>query len=128
MAGCCSAKRPSRCTSHLLAKLGDVLIVSAPVVVLLQKIFGAQRQAIECIAHDGEIGLPGGRDHETTVLAGEEPAAKFGLECLDLVADGTLRDAELLCRLGEALVPRRGLKGLQGIERWHPARHGLLYP
>ena len=127
MAGCCSANRPSRCTSHLLAKLGDVLTVSVTGIVPLQQIFGSQRQPIEGVAHDHEIGLPGRRDDEAAVLAVEQPAAKFGFQRLDLVADGALRHAQLLRRLGEALVPRRGLESLQSVERWQSARHGQPY-
>ena len=95
-----------------------------PGIVPLQQIFGPQRQAVECIAHHPEIGLPGRRDDETAMFAVEQPAAQFGFQRLDLVADGALRHAEFLRRLGEALVPRRGLKSLQGVERWQSAGHG----
>jgi hypothetical protein len=61
------------------------------------------------------------------VFAIEQPAAQFSFKCLDLMADGALRNAQLLRRLGEAFVPRSGFKSPQSIERWQAAHRQLLY-
>ena len=56
-----------------------------------------------------------GRDHRL---------AELFLECLHLVADGALRDAKLRRRTREALMPGRGLKGLQRVQRRQVLAHG----
>lgn len=58
------------------------------------------------------------------VPAVEQAQAEARLQCLDLVADGALGDAELLGGAREALVPRGGLEGLQRIQRRQATRHG----
>src|SRR5262245_16943863 len=89
----------------------------------LQKPLRSVPDAVERIAHDNEIGAAGFGDHQPLPFAVEKPQSEFGFECLHLMADGTLRDAELLSRAGEALVAGRGLEGLERIERRQAARH-----
>ena len=69
------------------------------------------------IAHGDQVVAAGFGEHEALALAIEQLDAELGLERLDLVADRALGDEQLLGRAGEALVPRRGLEGLQGVQR-----------
>jgi len=62
-------------------------------------------------------------DEQALVLTGEELDPELRLQCLDLMAHGALRDAQLLGRAREAFVPRRGLESLEGVERRQPAQH-----
>src|SRR5262249_15649559 len=89
----------------------------------LQQALGSVADAVESIAHDHEIGATGLGDHQPLSLAIEQLQAEFGLEWLDLMADGALGDAEFLGRAREALVPGRGFESLERIERRQAARH-----
>ena len=60
-------------------------------------------------------------DGQALALAVEELQAELGLQSLHLMADGALGDAQLVRGSGEALVPRRGLKRPQRIQRWQRA-------
>ena len=121
MSGCVSANRPSRFTNHLAAKSGDVLTVSAPASGLMPNALRAESDPIECVAHHLKIGAAGPRDGQPLPFAVEQPDAKFDLERLHLMAYCALRHRQLFCRLGEALVARRGLEGFEGVERWQSA-------
>ena len=97
-------------------------------LVLLQQGFGAERQLVEGVTHHGEIAAPGGGDDEAAMFAVEQPAAELGFERLHLLADRALRDAQFLRGLGEALMPRRGLAGLQRIQGRQAADHAGRLP
>ena len=58
-------------------------------------------------------------------LAIEQLDAECRLQRLDLMAHRSLRDAQFFSRAREALAPRRGLEGLEGIQRWQTAKHDL---
>ena len=49
-------------------------------------------------------------DHQTPTLALEELETKLGLQRLDLMAHGTLSDAQLLRSARKALVACRGIE------------------
>jgi len=55
MPGWASANRPSRYTSHLAAKSGDVLTVRTPEFCRLQYALGAGGDSVECVTYDVEI-------------------------------------------------------------------------
>jgi hypothetical protein len=57
------------------------------------------------------------REHQTTWHALEEPRREVRLENLHLMADGRLRDAQLLRGPREAQVPSRSLECAKGRER-----------
>jgi hypothetical protein len=84
---------------------------------------GAERDPVEGVAQQGKIIAPGLGDDEPLALAVEQLEAERRLERLDLMAHRALRDAKLVCRPGEALMPRRGLEGLERIERRKTAKH-----
>src|SRR5688572_24973351 len=89
----------------------------------LPEAFGAERDAVERIAQHSEIFTPLLGDDEALPLAREKLEAEFRLERLDLVAHRSLRHAQLLRRARKALVPRRGLESLEGIERRKASQH-----
>ena len=84
---------------------------------------GAERDPVEGVAQHGEIIAPGLGDDEPLALAVEQLEAERRFERLDLMAHRPLRDAKLVRRPGEALVTRRGLEGLERIERRQTAKH-----
>ena len=84
---------------------------------------GAERDAVERVAQDGEVFAALLGDDEALALAREELEPELGLQRLHLVADGALRDAQLLGRPREALVPGGGLEGLQGVQGRKAAQH-----
>ena len=79
------------------------------------------------VAHGDQIVPAGLGEDEPLTLAIEQPDPELGLERLDLVADRALRDEQLRGGAGEALVPRRGLEGPQGIQRRKALPHGELH-
>jgi hypothetical protein len=79
--------------------------------------------AIKGIPDDSQISVSRRGDYESLALAIEQPDAKLGFERLHLMADGTLGNAQLLCRSGEAFMPSRRLEGLKCIEWRQSARH-----
>ena len=82
MSGWASANRPSRCTSHLAAKSGDVLTVRTPERLPLHKTLGADRDPIQRIADHREIFAAGLGDHESLALAIEKLDAEFASSAL----------------------------------------------
>jgi len=90
----------------------------------LQQTFGAAGNAIERVAHDGEVGAARLGDDEPLPLAVEQLYAQLALKRLHLMAHRALSDAELFSGAGETLVARRCLEGFQGVERRQSARHG----
>ena len=93
----------------------------------LQQALRPGGDAVEGIAHDGEIGAARLGDDEPLPLAIEKLQSELGLERLHLMADGALGDAELLGGAREALVARRRLESLECVERRQPARHRPTY-
>jgi hypothetical protein len=94
-----------------------------PGVLALKQPLGAGSDAIQRIANDGKIIPTRLGDEKSLALAIEELDGKLCLECLDLVADSALRDAELFRGASKTLVPGRGFERLQGIERWQAGTH-----
>jgi hypothetical protein len=92
MLGCSSAKRPRRLTSHLAAKSGDVLTVSAPEVWRCSSRWIPRGNAVEGVAQGSEVLATGLGDNETLALAIEELDPELLLQRLDLVAYRALRD------------------------------------
>src|SRR5262245_3063912 len=92
-------------------------------VLPLQQPLGADGDAVERVAHDGEIIAPGLGDDQALPLAVEQFYCKLCFQRLDLMADRALRDAKLFSRARKALVPRGGFEGFQGIERWQAWAH-----
>ena len=123
MLGCASANRPRRLTSHLAAKSGDVLTVSDAGALTLDQTLGADRDPVECIAQNDEIFATGLGDDEPLALAIEKLDPELCLQRFDLVAHRSLRDTQLLGRTREALMPGRGLEGLERIQRRKAAKH-----
>ena len=117
MSGCASAKWPSRCTSHLAAKSGEVETVKYAGVLPLQQPLGADGNAVERVAHDGEIVAARLGDDQALALAIEQLDRKLRLQRLHLVAYRALRDAKLFGRARETFMPRGGFEGFQGVER-----------
>jgi hypothetical protein len=93
-------------------------------VLPAQQFLGAIRNAIECIADDGQIAASGLGDDEALALPIEQLQPQLCLERFHLVADRALRDAKLIRRAGEAFVAGSGFEGLECIERRQSARHG----
>ena len=89
----------------------------------LDEALGAHRDPVQCIADHREIFAAGLGHHQPLALAIEKLDAKRRLKRLDLMAHRPLRDAQLFRRSGEALAPRRGLEGLQRIQRRQAAEH-----
>ena len=123
MPGCASANRPRRLTSHLAAKSGDVLTVRTPELwrwirrsVPTAMRSNASRRTIEIVA-------TGFGDDQPLALAIEELDAELRFQRLDLMAHGSLRDAQLFGGSREALMPRRGLEGLERVQRRKAAKH-----
>ena len=86
-------------------------------VLPLQQPLGADGDAVERVAHDGEIVAPGLGDDQALALAVEQFYRKLRFQRLDLVAHRALRDAKLFGRARKTLMPRGGFEGFQGIER-----------
>ena len=112
-----------RCTNHLAAKSGDVLTVRAPEFLALCEVLRSERNPVQRVAYNGKIFATGLRDHQALTLAIEKLDADPCLQRLDLMAHGSLRDAQFFGRSRETLVPRRGLKGLEGVQRGQAAKH-----
>ena len=92
-------------------------------VLPLQQPLRADGDAVERVAHDGEIVAACLGDDETLALAVEKLDREFGFQRLDLMTDRALRDAKLLRRARKTFMPRGGLEGLQGVERWQARAH-----
>ena len=92
-------------------------------VLPLQQPFGSDRDPVERIPDDGQIVAAGFGDDQALAFAIEQLDAELDLERLDLMTDGALGDEKLFRRAGKTLVPRRGLEGLQGIERGEALAH-----
>ena len=90
----------------------------------LQQTLGADRDAVERVAKDGEVFAARLGDDEPLALAIEELDPELEFQRLDLVADGALGDAKLLGRAREAFMPRGGLEGLESIQRREAPAHG----
>ena len=123
ISGYASANRPSRLTSHLAAKSGHVLTVIVPERCRCSSRSVPSSSRSNTSRTTGEIAAPGLGDDQTIVLALEELKRKLDLERLDLVADGALRQAQLLSGAREALVPGRGVERPQRVQRWQQAAH-----
>jgi hypothetical protein len=108
----------------LRCKIGRGADRERAAALALQQPLRSVADAIECIAHDNEVGTPGLGDDQPLALAIEELQSELGLERLHLMADRTLGDAEFLGGAREALVAGSGLEGLERVERWQAARHG----
>jgi hypothetical protein len=104
-------------------KIGRGADCEDPCTLPLQEPLGADRNAVQGIAHHGKIIAAGFGDDQPLALAVEQLDRKLGFKRLDLVADGALRDAQLFRRARKTLVPRGGLEGFQGIERWQAWSH-----
>jgi hypothetical protein len=87
---------------------------------------GAERDAIEGVAQDRKIIAPCLRDDELLALAVEELEAERLFERLDLMAHRALRDAKLAGGLREALMARRCLKGLEGVQWRQTTQHRTI--
>ena len=94
-------------------------------VLTLQKPLGADRNAVQSIAHDGEIVAAGFGDDQALAFAVEQFYRKPRLQRLDLVAHRALRHAKLFGGARKTLVPRGGFEGLQGIERRQAWAHRM---
>jgi hypothetical protein len=86
----------------------------------LKQALGAYGNTIKGISESHEIFSSGVGDDQALALAIEELEPELLFQCLDLVADCTLRNKQLFGRPGEALVTGRGLEGLEGIQ-WRKA-------
>src|SRR5215204_4497063 len=89
----------------------------------LQQPLGSLGDAVEGITYNDEIVTTCLGDHQSLALTIEKLQPEFGLECLDLMTDGTLSNEKLLGSAREAFMTCRSLKGLEGIQSRHPARH-----
>jgi hypothetical protein len=87
----------------------------------LHNALGAGGNPVERVPYNGKIFATGVRQDEPLALAAEELDAERGLQRFDLVADGSLRDTELLGRSREAFAPRRSLESLKSVKRWENA-------
>ena len=114
-------------TSHLAAKSGDVLTVRTPALWRCIRRSVPDRDPVQRIADHGQIVAAGFGHDQPLALAIEKLDAERGLQRFDLMAHGALRDIELFGRPRKAFAPRRGLEGLQGIQRWQAARHGSIF-
>src|SRR5205823_13042105 len=92
----------------------------------LHQSLGSHRDAIERVAHDGEIIAAGVGDDQALPLAGEELDAEFGFQRLDLMAHRALSDAKLLGSAGEADMAGGGLEGFECVQLWQAPRHGPI--
>ena len=92
-------------------------------VLALYEVLRSERDPVERVAYNGKIFATGLRDHRALTLAIEKLDADPCLQRLDLMAHGSLRDAQFFGRSRETLVPRRGLKGLEGVQRGQAAKH-----
>jgi hypothetical protein len=88
----------------------------------LQEALCAGRNAIEGVTQDGEVLLTSIRDHQALPFADEEFDAEIRLQRLDLMAYGARCNAEFLRSPREAFVPRRGVKGLERVQRRQAAQ------
>jgi hypothetical protein len=86
-----------------------------------EHLVGAAREPLERGADEGQVGLRGLGELETPAAAAEELRVQVALEQPDLLADGGLRDPQLLRRAREALQARGGLEGTQRAQ----GRQGL---
>ena len=114
--GMCFREPPQPVDEPLRSKIGRGADGERAAALTLQQPFGAIGDPIERVAHDREIGAPALGDHQPLALAIEQLQAELGLERFHLMADGALRDAELLGGAREALMAGRGLEGLERIE------------
>ena len=123
ISGCFSAKRPSRCTSHLAAKSGEVLTVRTP------ELCRCTRRAVPSAIRSSASRTTARYSRPGSVITTrwrsrlKSRIPRVGLERLDLVAHRPRRDAELFGRPREALAPRRGLEGSEGVQRRQAAQH-----
>ncbi len=92
-------------------------------VLPLEQPLGADGDAIQRVPHDGEIVAARLGDNETLALAVEKLDGELGFERLDLMTHRALRDAKLFRRARKTLMPRGGLEGLQGVQRWQARAH-----
>jgi hypothetical protein len=87
-------------------------------VLTLQEPLGADGDAVQRVAHDGEIVLARFRDDKALPFSVEELDGKFGFKRFYLMTHRALGDAELFGRPRKALVPGRGLEGFQSVQWW----------
>src|SRR6266545_1250934 len=81
------------------------------------------RNSIQRIADHCKIFATGLGDHKSLAHAIEKLDAERFLQGLDLMVHSSLCDAQFFSRSREALAPRRGLEGLEGVQRWQAAKH-----
>lgn len=74
--------------------------------------------------HLAVVAPPGGREARAARAALEQQHAQLGLQVADLLADGAVRDAQLLGRLTHAVVAGHGLEGQEGAGAGDVAVHG----
>jgi hypothetical protein len=89
----------------------------------LKKPLGPDGNSVQRITHHVEIFPARLRNDEPLAFAIEKLDCQFGFERLDLMAHRALRNAQLLRSTREALVPGRGFKSLQGVQRWQARTH-----
>ena len=93
----------------------------------LNQALGADGDAVQCIAHDGEVVAAGFGDDQPLAFAIEQLDAELRFQRLDLMADRALRDAQFFGGAREALMPRRGLEGLECVQWRQAAKHELPF-
>jgi hypothetical protein len=89
----------------------------------LHQAFGAERDPIQRVAHHRKVFATGLGHHQPLALAPEQLDAERRLQRLDLMTHRPVRDAQLRGGARQAFAARRGLEGLESVERWQPARH-----
>ena len=93
-------------------------------VLPLQQALGATSDAIERIAHDGQVSASSFRDDEPLAFPVEQLEAELRFQRFHQMAHRALRDAQLFGRAREALVTRGSLEGLQSIQCGQTPWHG----
>ena len=96
-------------------------------VLALHDALGARGDPVERVADHAEIFATGVGDDQPLALAIEKLDAERRFQRLDLMADGALGDAQLFGRAREAFAARRGLEGLERVERWQLAGHARSF-
>ena len=81
------------------------------------------RQAIEAFAQLGQAGARGIRQFQRPVVAMKELDIEIFLERADLMTDRCRRHIELDCGFFHTQMARRGLKGLERIQRGQALGH-----
>ena len=85
-------------------------------VLTLHDALGARGDPVERVAHYVEVFAAGASDNQPLVLTIKELDAERGLQQFDLMADGSLGDAQLFSRAREAFAARRSLECPEGVE------------